>query len=69
MHGILSISGTTSSVNGIVLAVCGAPSPFDAATGLIRGMGFERDDPITVTGQMGMIGGMPVFCVTGAQRG
>jgi hypothetical protein len=67
MVGTLRIFGTQSQVNGILLALCGDPNPFDSATGFLKGLGFDDGDPIAVSGSFSNTGGATVFCLTGAQ--
>ena len=65
--GTLIIEGNDSRLDGTPLALCQAPSPFNAATGFLRNKNL-LGGRITVTGEPGKIGGVDVFCMTDAHR-
>lgn len=66
--GVLTITGNDSRLDdGTLLALCDATDPLSAATGFLRNQGFQSGDRIQVTGDNGSIGGVAVFCMTGAQ--
>ena len=64
--GTLTIVAGESRLDGILLAICGDSNPFGAATGFLLANGMGNNDRITVTGNDGVIGNVPVICMTGA---
>jgi hypothetical protein len=68
--GILDIVGNDSRLDdGTLLARCGAAHPFSDATSFITGRGFQKNDPIKVTGTDGTVGSVAVFCITAVEAG
>jgi hypothetical protein len=64
--GTLSISMATSRLNGLLLAVEGAPNPVGSATSFLLGKGFSTNSFITVTGRDDSLGNLPVFFMINA---
>jgi hypothetical protein len=69
LTGRLNITDGESSVNGTLLARCGASTPFSAATAFIRNAHFDEPDVVTVTGSSGTILGRAVLCITKVEGG
>jgi hypothetical protein len=68
--GILDIVGNDSRLDdGTLLARCDGVNPFSDATSFITGQGFQKNDPIKVTGADGTVGGVAVFCITAVEAG
>lgn len=61
-------NGEPSLDDGTILAICGDPNPFVAAGTFLKDRGIRDGDTIQVTGDPGTIGGVAVFCMTGASR-
>lgn len=62
--GTLSMSMGNSRLDGLLLARTGAPNPLTAATSFLSARGFGDNDPVTVTGDDGVVGNVHVFFVT-----
>jgi hypothetical protein len=66
-NGILSISAGVSRLSdGIRLAIANVGNPLRAATSFLRGKGFDTGSHLTVTGNSGSLGNVPVFFITNA---
>jgi hypothetical protein len=64
--GTVHIANTESRLDGILLALCGDPDPFGAATVFLESKGIGNGDRITVAGADGKIGNVKVICMTAA---
>ncbi|MDP9161434.1 MAG: hypothetical protein M3O09_14530 [Acidobacteriota bacterium] len=65
--GVLDISGNVARLDdGTLLARCDEDDPVSAGAAFLRGLGFRTGDRIRVTGSDDQIGGVAVFCMTGA---
>ena len=67
--GTLRYTGTQSQLSdGTLLARCGdgVSNPLSAGTAFLKNLGFHNGDVITVTGAIGHIGDVAIFCMTAA---
>lgn len=66
--GTLRIENANSRLDGVLLAYQNQPDPFSAATTYLLNHGVGDNDRITVTGQAGFVGNVPVFFIEGANK-
>ena len=65
--GILKVSSGISQLNGTRLARQGAGNPFTAATNFLANRGFGNNSPITVDGDNGFVGSVPVIFINSVE--